>query len=317
MKIMITGASGFVGSSFMKKYSAKNDVEILGTGRRKSDLKNYIQNDLTKPLETDFRPDAVIHCAAKASPWGSREEFERQNVLATENVIDFCHRNNVKKLIYISSSSVYYNTEDQIGLTENSPIGPKFINEYARTKYLGELAVKKFERDWVILRPRAVFGPGDTVLFPRILEAARKRTLPVISREKSPAVGDLIYIDNLTECMYLSCIRNDIRGEFNLTNNEPVEIQSFLFSIFRSLGLPVPSFRISYETALAGAGLMEGIYNFFGIQSEPPVTQFGIHVFGLSKTFNVSKMLKTFGEPKVKISEGIERFIEWQRSSHE
>lgn len=315
MKILITGASGFVGSSFMKKYSAENDIEILGTGRRKSDLKNYIQHDLTEPLNMDFRPDAVIHCAAKASPWGKPEEFERQNVLATENVINFCSKNNVKKLIYISSSSVYYNTEDQLGLTEDSPIGPKFINEYARTKYLGELAVKKFKGEWVILRPRAVFGPGDTVLFPRILEAARKRTLPVITREKSPAVGDLIYIDNLSECMHLSCIRNDIQGEFNLTNNEPVEIQSFLFSIFKSLNLPIPSFQISYQNALAGAGFLEGIYNFFHLNSEPPVTQFGIHVFALSKTFNAAKMLKTFGEPKVKISEGIERFIEWQRKN--
>ncbi len=314
MKILITGASGFVGSSFMKKYSSEKDIEILGIGRRKSDLENYIQADLTEPINIDFQPDAVIHCAAKASPWGKKEEFERQNVLATENIIGFCHKNNVKKLIYISSSSVYYNEEDQLGITEDTPIGPNFINEYARTKYLGELAVKKFNEDWVILRPRAVFGPGDTVLFPRILEAAKKRTLPVITRERSPAVGDLIYIENLIDCMYLSCIRSDIKGEFNLTNNEPVEIQSFLFGIFRRLNLPIPSFKISYQAALTAAGFLEGVYSFFHLPSEPPVTQFGIHVFGLSKTFNVSKMLKTFGEPKVKNSEGIEKFIEWQRN---
>lgn len=314
MKILLTGASGFIGSSFMDKYSNQTGLEIIGIGRRGMNLSNYIQCDITQPIQLDYQPDAVIHSAAKSSPWGTKEEFYKQNVEATKNVIHFCIQKNVQKLIYISSSSVYYNTDDQYNLSEISPIGQKFINEYARTKYLGELCVQEFPNQWTILRPRAVFGPRDTVLFPRILDAARKKTLPIIEREKK-AIGDLIYIENLIDYMFQAATNKNVVGIYNLTNNEPVEIESFLFSIFERLRLPLPTFRISYKNALIGASLIEGLYQILPILGEPPITEFGIHVFALSKTFDVTKSIQVMGHPKINIETGVNRFIEWYQKS--
>ncbi len=68
---------------------------------------------------------------------------------------------------------MFYRDGHQFNLTEASPIGPDFVNTYAATKYAGECLLRAYSGEHVILRPRAVFGPGDTVLFPRVLTAAQ------------------------------------------------------------------------------------------------------------------------------------------------
>ena len=307
MKILITGASGFVGSSFMSAYEKEH--EIYGIGRRSLNKKNYYAFDLTKPIDWDITPDVVIHCAARSSPWGSYEEFYRQNVISTQNVIDFCKRKGVKKLVYISSSSVFYQNQDQFNIDNNTSIGPDFANNYAKTKYLGEKLVKKQFENHVILRPRAVYGQGDTVLFPRILVAARKGKLPqIIGKE---VIGDLIYIDNLTHYMLQACIK-DIRGEFNLTDGNPVEIYSFLKNILNKLNINVQFKPVTIGKAMFFAGLIENIYRVLHLPSEPPITKFGVGVFSYSKTFNVKETQDVLGIPPYTTEQGVQRFVEWQ-----
>lgn len=307
MKILITGASGFVGSSFMSAY--ENEHEIYGIGRRQLKKKNYYSFDLRKPIDWDMTPDVVIHCAAKSSPWGSYEEFYEQNVVSTQNVIDFCKRKGVKKLVYISSSSVFYKNTDQFKITNETVIGPEFVNDYAKTKYMGEKLVKEQFPNHVILRPRAVYGQGDTVLFPRILTAARKGKLPqIIGKE---VIGDLVYIDNLINYMLQACVQ-DIRGEFNLTDGQPVEIYSFLKTILNKLDINVQFKPVSIGKAMFFAGLIESIYRILPIKSEPPITKFGVGVFSYSKTFDVTETQKVLGRPPYSTEQGVERFVKWQ-----
>ncbi len=314
-KILITGASGFVGSSFFLQFAARDDIDIMGLGRRETDIPNYIRADLTQPLKIDWRPDVVIHAAARSSPWGSLAEFRRQNVQATQHVLDFCIASQVKRLIYVSSSSVFYRDEDQLGLTEQSPIGPDFVNHYARTKYEGEELVRTFPGTWAILRPRAVFGPRDTVLFPRILRAAREGRMAMITRPGPPATGDLIYIDSLCDYLLRAALDDSVTGEFNLTNNHPIEIQSFIADIYSRLDLPPTKRSISRATAMRVAGVMEWIYKCFIPWKEPPITRFGVGVLGYSKTFDVSKSLNALGAPSVSLEEGVERFVQWQKEA--
>lgn len=333
-KILITGASGFVGGSFCRQFANRDDVEIRGLGRRSSDLPGYIQADLTHPLRfvpqegdrpdplsaggaeiipPDWKPDVVIHAAARSSPWGSLSEFRKHNVQATQNVIDFCQAKNVPRLIYISSSSVFYREADQLNMTEQSPIGPAFVNHYAQTKYEGEELVRRFPGSHVILRPRAVFGPHDTVLFPRILRAAQQGRMAFISRPGAPAIGDLIYIDSLCDYLLRAALDPTLTGDFNLTNDEPVEIQAFLLRIFAALGLATPTRSIPRDRALLIGTALEWIFKLLLPWKEPPITRFGVGVLAFSKTFDVSKSLRVLGPPSVSLEEGLQRFITWQK----
>lgn len=314
-KILITGASGFVGSSFCLQFAQRDDVEILGLGRRETDLPNYVRADLTQPLNLDWQPDVVIHAAARASPWGSLEEFRLHNVQATQHVVDFCHQRGVRRLVYVSSSSVFYREEDQLNMTEESPIGPAFVNAYAQTKHEGEVVVRRFSGEWVILRPRAVFGPRDTVLFPRILRAAKEGKMAAITRPGPPAIGDLIYIDTLCDYLLTAALETSVKGEFNLTNNQPVEIQAFIADIYARLGLPPTRRKISRTQAMWVGRLIEWFYQCFLPEKEPPITRFGVGVLGYSKTFDVSKSLSVLGPPSVDLWEGLDRFIRWQKET--
>lgn len=315
MKILLTGASGFIGGSFMKLAAAHPEIEVHGIGRRAMPFENYTRHDLVVPMELDFVPDVVIHAAARSLPWGSRAEFYAQNVTATGQVIEFCRRKQVGNLVYVSSSSVFYREEDQEEMNEDSPIGPEFVNHYARTKYEGERLVRKFEGRWVILRPRAVFGPGDTVLFPRILSAALAGKMYRLTREGPPARGDLIYIDTLCEYLLRAAVDPQIKGEFNLTNDHPIEIEAFLWEIFHRLGIEVPKKRLSAARALQVATGIEWFYRIFRPRTEPPITRFGIGVMAYSKTFDVSKSLASFGPPAVGLEEGVEAFVRWQKEN--
>jgi nucleoside-diphosphate-sugar epimerase len=129
----------------------------------------FIAHDLTRPIpETGPGHDVVVHCAALSSPWASPPPIADRNVEATANVPRYAQApvvGGARASSFISSSSVYYRHGDQVGITEDTPL-PAIADQRLR-------ATKRAARSWcarrrfhVILRPRAVFGPGDTVLFP-------------------------------------------------------------------------------------------------------------------------------------------------------
>ncbi len=282
--------------------------------RRACALPNYSQVDLSQPFEIPFRPDVVIHAAARASPWGRPREFEAQNVDATRNVIAFCERHQVSRLVYVSSTSVYYRDAHQLNVTESTPIGPTFINEYAATKYAGELLVNEYRWSHVIVRPRAVFGPGDTVLFPRVLAAARRGALPVFTVKDGPVLGDLIYIDVLCDYLLAAATGTSVATEYNVTNARPIELQLLLLDVLRRLDMPLPTRKVPVHRAMRIAAAVEYMYRALRINTEPPVTRFGVSMFAFSRTFDVSRAVADFGPPAVSLDDGVTRFVSWQRA---
>ena len=313
-RLLITGASGFVGRKLAERARAAGGWEVFGVGRRPPAAPGYASVDLSRSFDLPFAPDVVVHAAARSSPWGSRAEFLRHNIEATRRVLEFCERRGRPKLVYISSSSVFYRNAHQLGLTEASPIGPAFVNTYAETKFLGEQLVRGYAGPWTILRPRAVFGPGDTVLFPRILAAARAGRLPHFTTDGPPARGDLIYIDTLSDYILRAARDPAVTGDFNLTNAEPVAIMALLLEIFGELGIPPPARRLPVRRALALAGTLEAVYRALPFLGEPPITRFGVGVFAYSKTFDVQKSLAALGPPSVPLREGVAAFVRWQRA---
>lgn len=320
MRVLVTGASGFVGGALLARAGTAVTRDWLGVGRRPlvEPGFRYLAHDLAQPLPAPTAPfDAVLHGAARASPWGSAAQYRRDNVDATRLLVEWCERHGRPRLLYVSSSSVFYRSGDQFGLTEASPIGPRFVNQYAASKFAGEQCVRRYRGDWLILRPRAVFGPGDTVLFPRILAAARRGRLPMLVRaDGRPAIGDLIYVDTLSDYLLRALATPDLRGAVNLTNAEPVALEALLLQVLRGLDLPAPQRRVQVRTALAGATALEVVWRVLPclLTGEPPITRFGVGVLAWSKTFDVTRMRATLGAPSVSITDGVDAFVRWQRA---
>lgn len=311
-RAIVTGASGFIGGALVTRLREAG-WEVTGVGRRELNEPGCLSHDLACPLPAslDGQYDAVVHAAARSSPWGRRREFERDNVLATRKVVEFCRRNGSPRLVYVSSASVYYRPGHQLGMTEATPLPRRSVNHYAATKRAAEAVVRGYGRSWAILRPRAVYGPGDTVLLPRIVKAARAGRLPLIVPRGGPVVGDLIYVENLVDHLERAASDASVQGDSNLTDNQPVPIYEFLLGVFERLGIAAPTRRVSVRSAMLGAHALELGHRLFAPGREPAITRFGVHVFAYSKTFDVQKMLGVFGPPRVPLEEGVERTVRW------
>jgi nucleoside-diphosphate-sugar epimerase len=338
-RVLVTGVSGFVGGALGQHLLARGH-RVAGISRREprpGTVSEFFARDLSRPLDQpDCAPvDAVVHCAALSSPWAAPAAFRAHNVDATRHVLEWAARTGARRFVFISSSSVYYQAGvDQTGISEDSPLPAIPINQYAATKREAEDLVRQSSLEWVILRPRAVFGPGDTVLFPRILRAARRGALPRIVRPSGDSpLADLIYIDNLSYYIErslsldierslsldiersLSLDSAAIAGRtFNLTNNQPVALYPFLDDLLARLDIPRPKRSIRVSTALAFARAAELVSQHLLNYREPPITRFGVEVMAYSKTFDVSRMLAAFGPPPISIETGVERFLAWQRT---
>jgi len=320
LRVLVTGVSGFVGGAlgrFLREHGGYRVTGVSRTPARPGAVDTFVAHDLTRPIPHDWPGhDVVVHCAALSSPWASPASYRRQNVEATANLLAYAHRTGGRgcpRVVFISSSSVYYRHGDQVGMTEDTPFPEVPINRYAATKRAAEELVLASPLSTVVLRPRAVFGPGDTVLFPRILRAARRGGVPRFTRPDgvSPR-GDLIYIENLTHFIERS-VATEATGSFNLTNGEPVDTVAFLNEIFGALGHPPIRRTLPVGAAFAVARLLEIASRLSGYW-EPPITRFGVEVMAYAKTFDGAKATAAFGPAPSSNAEGLARFIAWQRS---
>lgn len=316
-RILVTGASGFVGGALGSALRASGRYHVTGLSRtppRDGACDDFIAHDLAEPLPAATAPfDVIVHAAALAAPWGTPAAYERANVSATANIIAFAQRTQPRRFVFISSSAVHYAYADQTGLTEESPWPARPVNLYAATKRRGEQMVRASGLNWTIARPRAVFGPGDTVVFPHILKAAKAGAVPLLLGADGAAPrADLLYIDNLV--WYLArIVERDAAGVFCLTNGEPIDIPAMLDHVFGALGLAPKRPRIPISVAMSAAAAMEFTARTFQNWHEPRVTRFGVASLAFSKTFDIVRARRELGDPPVPLADGMAAFLAWQK----
>ncbi|WP_368499401.1 NAD-dependent epimerase/dehydratase family protein [Herbiconiux sp. A18JL235] len=319
IRVLVTGASGFVGGALVERLRHDPAVDVRGTGRRALDDELYHSVDLSLPGAEEqlaalapFTPDVVVHAAARSAPWGTAAEFTAENVGATRAVVRYAEGlARAPRLVFVSTASVLYQARDQLLLRDDAPLPPRFVNRYAATKAEAEEVVRGYRGEWVVLRPRAVFGPGDTTLYPRLAALAERGRLPRFREPRArPVLSDLVYIDSLVEYLVRSLTADGVPGRtIAVTNAHPVPLQATLARILTGAGLPAPTRTVSRRVALAAATAVEAAWRVLRRRGEPPITRYSIIVSAFSKTFDVSPCLALLGEPAVTLDEGIERFI--------
>jgi len=311
-KAIVTGATGGLGRNLCEFLVEKN-WEVLAFGRNESigsqlDCR-FKAFDLTSTEETikAFESaDIVFHCAALSSPWGSYGDFYMHNVEATKNVIKAMYQYNIKKLVHVSTPSIYFNFTHQININEEY-IPQKFVNSYAKTKYLAEQEVLNSSLHTVIIRPRGIFGEYDSVLVPRLEKLADKGFLPLI--EGYDPLIDVTYVGNVVYAMYL-CATKDIADKsiFNITNDEPIQISELFKMVMETIDKNPKYKKISYIKMMTIAKVMEFLSKC-GIGKEPLVTQYGVGVMSYDQTLDLTRAKEELGyKPIVSIKEGLKRY---------
>ena len=263
--------------------------------------------------------DYIFHCAALSSPWGKYQEFYQANVIGTQNIIQGCASHPVRRLIHVSTPSVYFEFCDRLNIPETTPLPAQPVNAYAHTKRQAEEELNKAYQGGlpvISIRPRGIFGPGDSAIFPRLIRANQKLGIPLINQGK--ACIDMTYIDNVVDALILcQTAPNHLLGRtFNITNGEPTQLIDLLKQLFTKLDLPLKLKPISYRAADWTASAMELLAKTLGLGREPLLTRYTVGVLSFSQTLDITSAQTELGyKPKITLEEGLDIFAkDWIRN---
>lgn len=332
MKVVVTGGTGFLGRHVVWRLASRgHDVAFTGRSARAAAAVEALAGGdvaFTPVDHGDARAraaldalcadaDAIVHCAALAAPWGRRQAFERSNVAATDEVLAACHVRGVAKLVHVSSPSICFDYADRLGIREDDPLPPP-VNDYARTKRLAEERVLAAGLPHaVVLRPRAIFGPWDNALLPRLVRLMRLGRLPLLRGGR--ALVDLTYVDNVVDAveaaLALPASPAGVRPVFNVSNGEPVEVRDLFARIAQAFSMRVDAAPRPYAVADLAARLMEAGARL-APGWEPPFTRYSLGAIAFSQTLDLSRAHAVLGyRPRVGLDEGIRRTSAWWNAS--
>lgn len=319
MKILVTGGTGFLGSHAARALLARGDqVTLLG---RNFDGVGDLLAQGAAPLRADLRDkaavvaacagmDAVVHAGALTAAWGHPTDFRAINAGGTLSVIEGCQKHGVSRLVHISSPAVVFDGRDHEHLTEAAPYPRNFSSDYAATKKMAEDMVNAAAQQGlptVILRPKAIFGPGDRALLPRLLAVAREGKLRQFGDGQN--LVDLTYIDNAAHAVLLALTAPAAVGRtYFITNGEHVPLWLIIRRTLEALGLPADLRPLSLRLAYLAARFMEARADTLG--GEPLLTRYTVGILARTQTYDISAARRDLGyDPPVSLTEGLERTV--------
>lgn len=321
MKILITGATGFLGARTIEQLATYPEVEkIIAAGRTikkvhevKHPKIDYQLGDLTNESYVKSivqSVDKIVNCASLSSPFGDYEQFFRANVLTQKLLIKYSETFDIQRFVYISSPSVYNNYTDRFLVKESDELPNPLINNYAITKIEAEKLLAKSSLSYVTLRPRALIGRGDTVIMPRLIRAYEAGRLRLIGDGNNKI--DLTAVSNVVDAIWLGLTTDEANcGKiYNISNGEPVLIWNKIRYVLKSLGYELSDKQLSFSAAMRIAAVLEFISKF--TKKEPTLMRYSVSTLANSLSIDITKAREKLGyEPKMTTDEAIEEFLEW------
>jgi nucleoside-diphosphate-sugar epimerase len=308
MRVAVTGVGGFVGGAVATRLTAAG-TEVVGLGRREPGppgLAAYVRWDLAsgEPAPGVIATcDAVVHAAALVAPWGLDGPFMETAVGGTARLLDAVAPS--ARLVVIGSASVYGPRRDMAAAVEpEAPVDARrYRTAYARSKAAQERLVLGRRPDAIVLRPRAVWGPGDRTLLPRVLARVRGGTLLL------PAGGarraSMTYLDSLLVAVdaALAC---RVAGPVNVADATPLPPGELLARLFATLGRRVRIVDVPVGVGDAVAGIVEAAWRLARRPSEPPVTRYAVDAIGRPLVLDLARLHRELGvAPDADIGRGI------------
>jgi len=273
VRVAVTGAAGFVGSAIADRLRQDGHA-VTALTRREWDITTG-----PHPLSVD----AVVHCAALADDWAPLGTAMLANRLGTRNVVASAGG---ARIVHLSTSSVYDAFTPSLNATEDEAPVDRFLSSYSESKTAAEA---ELPADAVILRPHAVYGPGDTTLLPRLLAGIRGHRL--VLPEGARVRHTLTHIDNLTAAASLAL--TGPAGVYNIGDDTDVLLSAVLTEFLARRGADARLASIPYRAAFAAAAAAERLARATG--RRPRITRYAVSQLGLERTLDLTAARERLG----------------------
>ena len=171
--------------------------------------------------------DVCFHAAAKVEDWGDPAEFERINVHGTKNVIVACREAGIRRLVHVGTEAALMAGDPLVNVDESAPLRPDSPALYSASKAEAETLVRAANDsglETVVVRPRFVWGKGDTTLLPALVQMVRSGRFRWIGGGRQ--LSDTTHIDNTVEGLWLAATRAPAGGVYFVTKRFSVLIET-------------------------------------------------------------------------------------------
>jgi nucleoside-diphosphate-sugar epimerase len=312
----VTGGSGFIGGALIRRLVAEGwDVHALvrseASAQKVTALgAKAIAGDLADVPSMAVGAqycDIAFHCAAHLGDWGTREEFERGNVQGTRNALAAARQAGLRRFVHVGTEAALLAGQPLVEVDERAPLRFDSPALYSSTKARAEEAVIEANDnglETVVVRPRFVWGRGDTTLLPLMTEAVRSGRFAWIGGGHHRT--STTHIDNTVHGLMLAAERGAPGGVYFVTDGEPVVFRDFITRLLATQGVDAPTRSVPTPLARAVAATSEAAWRLLPLPGRPPLTRLTVWVSGLETTLDITRAREELGYAPIRtIDQGL------------
>ena len=301
----VTGGSGFIGGVLIRRLVAGGcNVKALARSDRSAAAVAGIG---AEPVRGDLDDIAAMtagaegcevafHLAAVVAQWGEPEEFRRGNVDGTRNTLDACVAAGVTRFVHCGTEAALMAGEPLVNVDETAPLRPDSSAPYPATKAKAEQAVRAASRDGfetVVLRPRFVWGVGDTTLLPEMLKMVEAGRFVWVGG--GGQLTATTQVDNVVEGLVLAAEKGTPGEAYFVTDGEPVVFRDFVSELIRTQNVDPPTRSMPAWLGHALSGVAEPAWRFLPLPGSPPLSRFAFWILTQECTIDDSKARRELG----------------------
>jgi nucleoside-diphosphate-sugar epimerase len=309
----VTGGSGFVGGALVRRLVSEGWT-VRGLARSDASARAVeeagaepVRGDITEPAALRAGAEGaeyVFHAAAKVQDWGPAEEFERVTVQGTRDMLAAARAAGVRRFVHVGTEAALMAGRPLVNVDETAPLRPDSPAPYPWSKARAEQAVRDANADGfetVVVRPRFVWGRGDTVLLPRMVEMVKSGKFAWIGGGRQ--LTATTHIENVTEGLMLAAERGKPGSAYFVTDGDPVGFRDFTEQLLRTQGVEPPTRNVPTALANAVAVAGETMSKTFGRPATLPLSRFTVWVSSQECTIDISRARAELGYAPVKSRE--------------